>query len=102
MSWEDICRRCGLCCFSRTIYPDEVVVDLSSPCSFLDTATLLCTVYEERFDICSECTKVTPLTAILGTSLPPSCAYIEWARRHRIRLRHDKPMAVVDELRSSD
>ena len=102
MKWEDICRRCGLCCFSRTVYPDEVVVDLASPCSFLDADTRLCTVYGERFDLCAECTKVTPLTAILGTSLPPSCAYIEWARKWHIRLRHDKPMTVEEELSLSD
>ena len=96
MRWEDICRRCSLCCYERTSFPSEVVIDKSSPCRFLDVSTGLCSVYADRFRLCPECSKVTLWDAVAGDALPPGCAYIEWARRHHIRLRRDK-RAVVEE-----
>lgn len=98
MKWEDICARCSLCCYERVSYPEEVVVDKSSPCSFLDTSTGLCTVYHDRFKVCSECFKVTFLDAVLGNRLPPVCAYIKWAKRHHIRIRKDRGCVISEEL----
>ena len=66
MRWEDICRRCSLCCYERTSFPGEVVIDKSSPCRFLDVSTGLCSVYADRFRLCPECSKVTLWDAVAG------------------------------------
>ena len=94
MKWEDICSRCGLCCHEKTIYPDMLEIDLSSPCTYYDGSRHLCTVYDERFKVCRRCEKVTPLKAVLSRSLPDSCAYVEWARAHHIRLRRRREMVI--------
>lgn len=74
--WEDICDKCGLCCYERDVYDDgEMAVDLSAPCEFLNTETNRCTIYDHRFDTCPECKKVTFRKAISKDKLPPSCAY---------------------------
>ena len=98
MRWEDICRRCALCCYERTISGGEVILDRSSPCRYLDASTSLCTVYEERFRVCSECSKVTLLDAVAGSALPPGCGYVEWARKHHIRLRRDRKLIIEESL----
>ncbi len=87
MKWEDICTRCGLCCHEKVIHPDALVIDTSQPCAFYDEETHSCTVYSERFAKCPRCEKVTPLMAAFGRSLPESCGYIVWAKRHHIRFR---------------
>lgn len=74
--WDDVCERCGLCCYERTVYDDgEMDIDLTAPCEFLDTETRMCTVYDHRFEACSRCSKVTFWRAISKDYLPPSCAY---------------------------
>ena len=102
MKWEDICRRCTLCCHERTVYPDRMEVSLSSPCPFLSTDTGLCRVYDHRFSACPECSKVTFFTAAFGSSLPSSCAYVEWARRHHLRFGRDLELVLVDDISLSD
>ncbi len=94
MNWEAICSRCGLCCHERTVYPDIVEIDLSSPCEFLDKETGLCKVYSNRFAECSRCCKVTPLAAMFSRALPESCSYVEWARKHHIRFRRRREMTI--------
>ena len=74
--WDDVCDRCGLCCFERVVYDDGTIeVDLTAPCEFLDEESRTCTVYEHRFRACRECHRVTPLIAVSKRFLPPSCAY---------------------------
>lgn len=87
MKWEDICSRCGLCCHEKTIYPDALEIALDAPCEFYDEETHSCRVYKSRFSRCSRCEKVTPFKAAFSRSLPDTCAYAEWARRHHIRFR---------------
>ncbi len=75
-SWEDVCSRCGECCFERELHDDGMLVtDYASPCRFLDLETARCTVYERRFEMCSRCHRVTPLIAMRGRQLPETCAY---------------------------
>lgn len=74
--WENLCERCGLCCYERTVCDDgEMTIDLNAPCEFLDVETNLCTVYPERFDRCPACTKITLRMAASKYFLPPTCAY---------------------------
>ena len=96
MNWEEICSRCGLCCHEKTIYPDYLEIDLSSPCEYYDSENHLCTVYSSRFQICSRCEKVTPLKAMLSSSLPSSCAYVAWAEHHHIRLIRKRETVLVE------
>ena len=94
--WDDICARCALCCYERTITPDEVIIDLSSPCQYLDEDSRLCTVYDDRFTICPRCNKLSLFHAMFSSSLPPSCAYIAWAEKHHIRFRKGRAMVLED------
>jgi uncharacterized cysteine cluster protein YcgN (CxxCxxCC family) len=88
-AWEAICRRCGLCCFERRRTLHGLVVEFHSPCRYLDTATRMCTVYENRFAVCRECKKVTLIRALFYPYLPDSCAYVQrfriWRRFSRRR-----------------
>ena len=96
MKWEDICSRCGLCCHEKVIFPEALVIDLSMHCEFYDESTHSCTVYSNRFSECSRCEKVTPLKAMFSPSLPESCAYAEWARRHHIRFVRKRELVLAD------
>lgn len=79
--WDDICDRCGRCCFEHEVDEDgDVVIDYAQPCEFLDVKTRACTVYEHRFEACERCGRVTLLTAMIDPRLPEGCAY---ARRFR-------------------
>lgn len=75
-NWEDLCQQCGMCCYERVFYPDgSVSVDITAPCEFLDEETRLCTVYESRHEVCSDCRKVDLRQALSRKTLPPTCAY---------------------------
>ena len=81
-SWDDICDCCGMCCYEREVDEcGDVAVDLSAPCEFLDESTRRCSVYENRFDKCERCCRLTPRIALFGDHLPPSCAYVRAFRR---------------------
>ena len=71
------------------------LLELDSPCAFLDDDGR-CSVYEERFARCPSCRKMTLFRAVFATWLPPQCAYVQWARRHHIRLspRHELILSI--------
>ncbi|MDR1931505.1 MAG: hypothetical protein LBQ57_01665 [Spirochaetales bacterium] len=80
--WDALCRRCGLCCYERSVSRvGEVAVDLLSPCEYLDENSRLCMVYENRFRECRDCQKVNLFRALFHRYLPPGCAY---ARTFRV------------------
>lgn len=84
--WEELCDRCGLCCYERELTRSgELIVELSSPCEFLDPDTRLCRVYPERFSKCPDCCKVSLFHAIFSRYLPPGCAYVRIFRFRRRR-----------------
>lgn len=94
--WEDICTGCGLCCHDKVrIDRRTYLLELDSPCAFLDDEGR-CSVYEERFARCPSCRKMTLFRAVFATWLPPQCAYVQWARRHHIRLspRHEWILSI--------
>ena len=79
--WDDLCDRCGLCCYERSLgSAGEVVVNYANPCKYLDEKTHLCSVYENRFRTYPCCGKVNLLKALFHPTLPPSCAYVKTFR----------------------
>ena len=78
--WEAHCRRCGLCCYEKEYRGRTVVTSFSRPCPHLDLSSRLCTVYENRFDVCAQCKKMTILHAMFVRWLPPTCGYVQHYR----------------------
>lgn len=83
--WEAICRQCGQCCYEKEIRGlSAAVTNYRRPCIHLDTITRTCTVYENRFETCSQCRRMTLWHALFVRWLPESCGYVQryrmWAR----------------------
>ncbi len=75
-NWDDLCTRCGNCCYQRHVTKDgEVLIDYFHPCENLDTETQLCRIYPDRLKKCSHCKKVTLWTALFNPTLPNDCPY---------------------------
>lgn len=80
-NWDDLCNRCGQCCYTRSLSPTgKVVIDYSEPCEFLEKDTHLCRVFENRFSKCSNCGSVNLFRALFSPILPPKCAYVQTFR----------------------
>lgn len=74
--WEDLCRRCGQCCYDRYRGPDgRVKINRYDVCEHYDETTHLCKVYHERFQVCDSCAKVNLWTALFYRYLPDDCGY---------------------------
>ena len=80
-AWDAICSRCGLCCYQKRYRHGRLLIDLSSPCTFLDTETNRCTVYDDRFRACPDCKKVTLYHALFSSFMPKTCAYVKKYRK---------------------
>lgn len=81
-NWDALCDRCGLCCYRRQLTESgEVVVELSSPCRFLNEETHLCKVYDSRFSKAPYCRRIGLMKALFNKTMPPSCAYVRTFRR---------------------
>lgn len=72
--WEDLCRRCGRCCYEKLEFEGEVYYT-DTPCEKLDLATGLCTVYANRIKARPGCTPLTPEIVRKGI-LPADCPYV--------------------------
>ena len=87
--WEDLCTQCGVCCYERERVCGELQIHEGAPCSFLDTETKLCTVYDTRLKTCKECRQVTVFHALFSPYLPNSCGYVQtfriWKRSSKFR-----------------
>ena len=75
--WEALCRRCGRCCYEKEIRGFSVVTNSRRPCLHLDTATRLCTVYENRLAVCPQCRQMTLRHALFVRWLPDGCGYVQ-------------------------
>ena len=88
-SWEELCRRCGQCCYEKERTPRGVVTLRDQPCEFLDPATRLCRVYADRFRLCPRCRRMTLPKALFLSYLPAGCGYVRafriWRRSSRCR-----------------
>ena len=74
-NWENLCHRCGLCCFEEAIDGKGRIIETKVPCRQLDIHTRECRVYEQRQQIEFDCIKLTPEKVAKLKWLPESCAY---------------------------
>ena len=76
-SWEDICLRCGLCCFEKSVDKSGRFTTTRIPCQHLDIVSRECRVYHKRLEVGEGCVKLTPQVVNRVDWLPESCAYRE-------------------------
>lgn len=74
-AWEEACKRCGLCCFEKSVDLKGRFVTTKTPCQHLDIVTRECRVYEKRLDVGEGCVKLTPELVAKADWLPSDCSY---------------------------
>jgi len=79
--WEEACKRCGLCCFEKSVDLQGRCVTTKIPCRHLDIISRECRVYHKRLDVGEGCIKLTPGIVAKADWLPDDCAYREISRR---------------------
>ncbi len=91
-NWDDLCNKCGKCCYIRFVDSDGVViVNFDAPCDHLDTETHLCKIFPHRFEVCSYCRKVGLWVALTNPTLPNDCAYRQTFRPWEQKKKKDLP-----------
>ncbi|PLX96641.1 MAG: hypothetical protein C0622_14325 [Desulfuromonas sp.] len=73
--WEELCRRCGECCFEKKIDAKGVIHTTAVPCRFLDIHSRSCRVYEQRLQLEEDCIQLTPENIAGLDWLPQGCGY---------------------------
>ena len=76
-SWENTCKRCGLCCFEKSVDQRGRLQTTRVPCRHLDIVSRKCRVYHKRLEVGEGCVKLTPDIVRQVDWLPESCAYRE-------------------------
>jgi len=74
-NWEESCKRCGLCCFEKSVDLKGRPVTTKTPCRHLDIISRECRVYHKRLDVGEGCIKLTPGVVAKADWLPKDCAY---------------------------
>jgi hypothetical protein len=74
MDSEDICRRCGRCCYYKVL-TDVGPAFTRRPCQFLDVDKNLCKAYSRRFEKGVGCLPTEE--AIRLRALPSDCPYVK-------------------------
>ncbi|MGE4579657.1 MAG: hypothetical protein AB7F21_08950 [Desulfuromonadales bacterium] len=74
--WEDICRRCGQCCFEKWVDENGTIFPTTIACRYLDVIERTCKVYHKRFEVGEGCLKLTPSLVETVQWLPPDCGYV--------------------------
>ncbi|SNB46103.1 YkgJ family cysteine cluster protein [Geobacter sp. DSM 9736] len=74
-AWEDLCKRCGRCCFEKIEDDTGAIFFTSTPCRYLDVVTRHCRIYDKRFAVNPECVKLTPELAATLLWLHDGCGY---------------------------
>ncbi|KIH75800.1 hypothetical protein SAMN05660860_02937 [Geoalkalibacter ferrihydriticus] len=82
--WENLCRRCGLCCFEKYIDGNRVI-HTPIACRHLDIVTRECRVYDKRFSVGEGCVQLTPEVVGQVKWLPDDCAYWPHAKKRQAR-----------------
>ncbi len=77
-AWEEICERCGRCCYEKYEYRDKIFYT-RTPCQYLDLKTKACTVYHDRSKRHPECVSLT-LEFVEAGILPDDCPYVKLLR----------------------
>ncbi len=70
---EDKCLKCGRCCAIKLIVNGEIYYT-ADYCPYLDENTRRCTIYEKRYELCSDCLSIKE--AIKLHALPADCPYV--------------------------
>lgn len=79
--WENLCRRCGRCCYEKVEYLGQIY-STEVPCEFLDLRSKLCTVYAQRCQRKPGCVKLNAEIIALRV-LPAGCAYVREIENYR-------------------
>jgi len=79
--WENLCRKCGYCCFKKELTGRVWITNINNPCEYLDIESNLCFIYEKRFKICKSCKKMTIFKALFADFLPGNCGYVYFFRK---------------------
>lgn len=74
-NWDALCRRCGLCCFEKTVDHRGRFRTTRTPCRHLDIVSRECRVYAKRFEVGEGCVQLTPELVARADWLPDTCAY---------------------------
>ena len=78
--WEDLCLRCGECCFEKKIDRKGAILTTKIPCRFLDIHTRDCRIYHQRLQAEEDCIKLSPENLAELDWLPENCAYRNLAK----------------------
>jgi uncharacterized cysteine cluster protein YcgN (CxxCxxCC family) len=70
---QNLCRKCGRCCYAKLRVRDEMVYT-TVPCPHLDEETKLCRAYERRFEVNPDCLSVEE--GIRLGVFPADCPYV--------------------------
>lgn len=74
-AWEQICEKCGLCCFEKIEDDDGTIFFTSTPCRYLDIVTRECKIYSRRFEIYPDCVQLTETLVREIPWLHDECGY---------------------------
>lgn len=74
-SWEQLCEKCGLCCFEKIEDERGRIFFTSTPCRYLDVVTRECKIYPRRFEIYPECVQLTEELVRKLSWLHDDCGY---------------------------
>jgi len=80
--WEEICARCGRCCYEKIDYRGRIFYT-NKPCQYLDIATKLCRVYQQRDVRHEDCARLTPELVAAGI-LPHDCPYVDGMETYQV------------------
>ncbi len=73
--WENLCKKCGLCCFEKIEDEHGTIFFTSTPCRYLDVVTRKCKIYPRRFEIYPECIQLTETLVRELSWLHDECGY---------------------------
>jgi hypothetical protein len=74
-NWEELCEKCGVCCFEKIEEEDGTIFFTATPCRYLDVATRECKIYPRRFEIYPECVQLTETLVHELSWLHDDCGY---------------------------
>lgn len=80
-AWEEICLRCGQCCYEKIEYRGQYYLT-DIPCNYLDSKTKLCRVYSQRCQLKEGCVALNPEIVKMGV-LPKGCAYVQLVKDYK-------------------
>ncbi|ABA88559.1 hypothetical protein Pcar_1310 [Syntrophotalea carbinolica DSM 2380] len=81
--WEQLCRRCGRCCYEKIEFEGEIYFT-DEPCEYLDLETRLCRVYSDRCRLRPGCVALTPQLVKSGL-LPDDCPYVDYVLTEMVK-----------------